>query len=233
MNVKISSTKPKILPTGCRCLDRLLHGGIPAGQLLVFYGEAATGKTTIALQCSIVCVRQGFKVIYVDADGTFPIERLRQMTDDFEKIAQHIGIFTPKNFFEQTVLVENLDDYLKQNVGLLVFDSINNLYRLALKDPDTNFTLNKELNRQLAYLSHFAKTYYLPVLITSQVHSVLEENQKIEPVAMRTISYWSPNIVRLWLNPKPNVRMASLEKFGGRSFSKIFCYFKLSDTGVE
>ena len=227
--------KLKNLPTGCICLDRLLYGGLPSSQLTVFYGEAATGKTTLALQCSISCVRFGFNVIYLDGDHTFPIERLKQITPDFDVVAQSIGIFTPKNFFEQTLLLEKLELYLTRKTGLIVFDTINNLYRLTLKDsdPEFNFLLNKELNRQLAYLSYLAKTFNIPVLITSQVHAVLQGNQKVEPVATRALNFWSPNIIHLTLTPNPSLRKAILEKLNGRNFSNVFCHFKLSDKGAE
>jgi DNA repair protein RadB len=232
--VETLKTKPKKrIPTGCLCLDRLLHGGLPSNQLTVFYGEAATGKTTIALQYSVNCARNNFQVIYLDGDGAFPVERLKQIAPDFDLIAPLILVFTPKNFFEQTVLVEKLELYLSGNVGLIVVDTINNLYRVAIKDSETTFILNKELNRQLAYLAYYTKTYNIPVLVTSQVHSSLEEGKEIEPVATRALNYWASNIIRLSLNPKPGVRTATLERLDRRSFTNVFCHFKLSDSGVE
>ena len=224
----------KRIPSRCVCLDRLLHGGLPSAKLTVFYGEAATGKTTIALQYSVNCAREGLQVLYVDGDGVFPVERLKQMATDFESLASLILVFNPKNFFEQTVLLENLEVYLSGRVGLIVVDTINNLYRLAIKNTETVFTLNKELNRQLAYLTHYAKTYNLPVLVLSQVHAVIgEENGKIEPVAIRALNYWASNVIRLNLNPKPGLRTAILERLDGRSFTNVFCHFRLFGGGVE
>lgn len=227
-----TKTKKRI-PIGCLCLDRLLHGGLPPNQLTVFYGKAATGKSTIALQYSVNCARNNLQVIYIDGDGAFSVERLKQIASDFDLVAPLILIFTPKNFFEQTVLVEKLELYLSDNIGLIIVDTINNLYRVTLKNSKITFTLNRELNRQLAYLAYYTKKYDIPVLVMSQVHSSLKEGGEVEPVATRALNYWASNIVHLSLNPKLGVRTAILERLNGRNFTNVFCHFKLSDTGVE
>lgn len=223
------------LPTNCVPLDRLLHGGIPSSQLTVIYGEAATGKTTLALQASIASSRMGLRVVYVDADGRFPVERFRQLAYDFEDIAPLIDVFTPKNFFEQTILIENLEFHLNSKVGLIVFDTINSLYRLARENAETTFLMDKELNRQLAYLTSYAKTYRIPVVLTSQVHSVPDAStdEKVEPVATRTLKFWGSTLIHLKLANKPNLRLAVLERFEGRRLPNVYCYFKLSSHGIE
>ncbi|RLI03516.1 hypothetical protein DRO30_01000 [Candidatus Bathyarchaeota archaeon] len=233
LGMKVSS-KPKKIPLGCLCLDRLLQGGLPEGQISTFYGEASSGKTTIALQYSITCARSRFDVLYVDSDLSFSVERMLQMAPDFEEIASYIKIFTPKNFFEQTILIENLETYINPTTGLIVFDTINGLYRAALEISEKNFLLNKELNRQVAYLSYYARKYNLPVLLTSQVHGVIsEEGEVVKPVGTRILEFWSQNIVRLSLTGKPSLRRAYLEKINGRMVSNVFCQYSLTSSGVE
>lgn len=224
------------LPTGATSLDRLLHGGLPPHQLSLFYGEASTGKTLLALQCSLQAARRGYQVIYVDADGGFPAERLKRLGD--ESLTPNIGIFTPRSFYEQTVLVENLDRYFHPKLGLLVFDTINSLYRLAIADPELTTPTNKELNRQLAYLTRFTKTYGVPVLLTSQVRGVISEEsqlqaEKVEPVAPRILRFWCSSIIQLKTTPKPNVKAALLEKLEGKARQGLFCHFKITDWGLE
>ncbi|MGP3667095.1 MAG: ATPase domain-containing protein [Candidatus Bathyarchaeota archaeon] len=229
-----TSSKPKKIPSGCLCLDRLLQGGLPEGQISTFYGEASSGKTTIALQCSIICARSGFYVLYVDSDLSFSVERVFQMAPDFEEVASYIKIFTPKNFFEQTVLIENFETHINSTTGLIVFDTINGLYRIALESSEKNFLLNKELNRQIAYLFYYAQKHSLPVLLTSQVHGVIgEKGELVKPVATRILEFWSQNIVRLSLTGKPGLRRAYLEKIGGRFVSNVFCQYSLTSSGVE
>ncbi len=225
------------IPSGSPSLDRLLHGGLPPGQLTLIYGEASTGKTVLALQFSLQAVRRGFRVIYVDADGEFPVERVRKLGREAENLMPNIGIFTPRNFYEQTILVENLDRILHPTVGLLVFDTINSLYRLAVSNPELTTPANKELNRQLAYLARLAKTTGIPVLLTSQVRGTLEEDrfqaERVEPVAPRILRFWCPNILQLKATARPNVKAAYLERFEGKDRENLFCHFKITDWGVE
>jgi len=201
------------------------------------YGEAGTGKTTLALQCAVVSAKMNFRVLFIDADRTFPAERLKQMVQNgLEETSSLIEIITPNNFFEQALLIERLDRLINENVGLVAVDTVNSLYRLAATNPDQVFTLNKELNRQQAYLTHFAKTCNIPVMLTSQVHSVFEEGLeagKIEPVATRALRFWSSNILHLKQTQKPGMKIAYLEKFGGKNVSHLSCHFSLFDRGLE
>ena len=229
------NSKIGTLATGCIPLDKILHGGLNLGQLTLIYGEGATGKTTIALQCAINSARRGFNVLYIDTDRTFPVERFKQIAPDYKRIALLIGILTPKDFFEQTILIENLDAYITERTGLIVADSVNSLYRLESKDADRLFMCNKELNRNLAYLASFSKRSNLPVLITSQVHSLIQNEtqpQKIEPVATRALNFWSSTIIELKSNPQPNMKTAILERRNWKDFSNVFCFVKLTSSGV-
>jgi len=226
------------MPIACPSLDRLLHGGLPRGQLTLIYGEAATGKTATAIQSAVSCTRVGSEVFFLDADESFPVERLRQIAgSSLHEVAPLINISTPKNLFEQTTIIEALDRFANNNLGLIVVDTINNLYRLATTEMEKLFSFNKELNRQLAYLTHFAKVFDLPIILTSQVHSTLKGNDlqtdQVEPVATRALNFWSPNIIRLKSTLKPGCKIAYLEKAGGRRPSGLFCYFRLTERGVE
>jgi len=224
------------MSTGSPSLDKLLHGGFPAGQLSLVYGEAASGKSTLALQCSLLCAKQGFQVLYIDADGSLSAQRLEQMASSPPLEVERIGIFTPRNFYQQTVLIEGLERYIHPRVGLVVVDTVNNLYRLAASEAKLLPASNRELNRQLAYLAHISKTHSLPVLLTSQVRSVLEEDfevDKVEPVATRTLRFWASTILHLKPTPRPNVKVAFLEKLNGRPRSRLFCHLRISGQGLE
>jgi RecA/RadA recombinase len=225
------------IATNCASFDRLIHGGFPPGELSLIYGEAGTGKSTALLQCTINCARLGFKTFFIDADRAFSVERLKQMAQyDLNEITPLIGIFPLNNFYEQSILIEKLDRFITRNVRLVLVDTINSLYRLAIPNLEQAASLNKELNRQLAYLTQWAKVYSIPVILTSQVRSVLEEAflvERTEPVATRTLHYWCKNVINFRPSSKSDVKMAFLEKFGGKKLSNTFCYFRLSDKGME
>jgi len=224
--------------TGSLPIDRLLRGGLPHGEILLVYGEAGTGKTTLALQSAVAMGERGLMTFYIDADGMLAVERVRQMTvGDVEEVTQLIGIFTPKDFYEQTILLENLDRLIAGRRGLLIADSINRLYRLAITNLERATVLSKELNRQLAYITQTTKTHQMPALLTSQVRSIVSDDlivERIEPVAARTLQYWATEIIHLKSTAAPQVKLAFLEKYEGRILPHPpFCQVRLSEGGLE
>lgn len=221
------------VPTGCLMLDRALDGGLQPGGLTLIYGEAETGKTTLAIQCSVNAARMKYKVLFIDADGTFTPERLMQIAlQDYEEALQSIVLFTPSTFEEQSSLIDNLEKFVSGNVGLVVFDTITSLYRSEIVGREEAFRANRELNRQVATLEHIAKKFNIPVLIISQVRSVITEiDAYIEPVASRVLRYWSSSIIGFFRTSKHNVIRAVVEKSAGVE-KKITLYLLISEGGI-
>jgi len=224
----------KRIPTGCPSLDGALDGGLQPGELTLIYGEAETGKTSLAIQCSVNSARMGYKVLFVDADGTFSLQRLMQIAlQDFDETSQSIVIFTPLTFEEQSELVDELEKYISRNLGLIVFDTITSLYRSAIGGREEAFKVNRELNRQVAMLTHIAKKFQTPILITSQVRSVLTETDSfVEPVAARVLKYWSTTIISLSRTSRQGVVRATVERRGGAKRG-ISLYLLIGEDGVH
>ncbi len=223
-----------VIPTRCPPLDRLLEGGFPAGSLSLVYGEAETGKTTLALQCSVNCVRMGFKAIYVDCEGGFSVERLAQLAAfDWEEVSPSIILIQPTSFRQQAHVVDHLDQYVDGRVGLVVVDTITSLYRVELGESESAFALNRELNRQIAALTRLAKDFKLVVMMTSQVHGVpTERGYEVLPVATRVLKFWSDIVLRLEAAGRVQVRRAVLEKHPHRR-GRLLCHFRLSQDGMR
>ncbi|MEM2242046.1 MAG: AAA family ATPase [Candidatus Bathyarchaeia archaeon] len=225
----------EIIPTGCGRLDEILDGGLPLSSVSLIYGEAETAKTTLAMQCAVNCARGGAKVLFVDCDGTFSPRRLSQIaSEDVEKIAEHIVLARPKDFREQATLIDQLANYLTKDFSLAVFDTITHFYRLEVAEkPEKTFELNRELNRQLAWLAQIAKTHKIAVLIVSQVRSVFENTQvAVEPVATRVLKFWADVIIALKPTEKPKIVEAVVEKKGAKK-QPISCLMKISLTGLS
>jgi RecA/RadA recombinase len=202
------------IPTGCRTIDQYLEGGLSSESLTLLYGEAETGKTAFAIQCAVNCAKQGCKTLFIDCDNTFSAKRLTQIAvRQFAGIAQLIVLARPSDFREQSTIIDQLADYVANNVGLTIIDSFTSLYRLRVSEsPSKTFELNRELNRQLAVLAQTVKTKKIAVLITSQVHSVLEVPVRVEPVATRVLKFWANTIISLRLTEKPQIVEMTIEK---------------------
>lgn len=220
--------------TGCLPLDRALDGGLQPGGLTLIYGEAETGKTSLAIQCSINAARMGYKTLFIDADGTFSPQRLMQIApQDFNEASRSIILFSPSTFDEQSKIIDEIEKYISKSTGLIVFDTITSLYRSEIGSKEDAFRANREINRQAAALTHIAKTFQIPVLITSQVRNVLTEVEAfIEPVASRVLRYWSTAIVGLFRTSRRGVIRALVERSSGVG-KKITFYLLVGESGVQ
>jgi DNA repair protein RadB len=94
------------ITTGCRALDEVLHGGISRGEITLIYGEAATGKTTTAIQTATYAAKHNLKVLYVDSDRSFTQQRFHQISGhDSHQLSELIMLFFPDTFGNQRSLV--------------------------------------------------------------------------------------------------------------------------------
>ena len=221
------------LSSGSPAIDRLLGGGFPLHQISLLYGEAATGKTILSMQCVLEAARKEYKVFYLDSDQSFSVNRMERLAGGRE-LAERIVLFRPEDFDEQGRIVENIENLLTKTPILLVVDSITGLYRGGQVKPEGYFGRDRELNRQLAQLDALASRFAAWILLTGQVHSSPTGGEwLVEPVATRTLRHWSDLILRLTQTPRPNVRDCFLEKKNGLDVSGNHCPFKITDEGIE
>lgn len=224
----------KFVPTGCISLDKLLGGGFPTDGVSLIYGEAETGKTSLAVQCTVNCARRGYKSLFIDTDGTFSSERLSQIAEyDYEKISPLLIIMRPTTFQEQVKTMDQLEKMVNKKFGLIVIDTVTSLYRLELNDPNEAFASNRELNRQLAVLTQIAKTREVAILVVSQVRSIpLGEKVEMQPVATRVLDYWSDVVLDLKQTGQTRVIKVLREKHPTIKGTG-FCYVKIERSGIS
>jgi len=223
-----------LIPTGCISLDKLLGGGFPAEGVSLVYGEAETGKTSLAVQCAVNCARRGIKSLFIDTDGTFSYERLSQIAEyDYEKISPLMIIMRPTTFQEQSRAIDQLEKVITNKFGLIIVDTVTSLYRVELDDPKETYAANRELNRQLAVLTQIAKTCGVATLIISQVRSVpLGETIEIKPVATRVLNYWSEVVLDMKQTGQTRVIKVLREKHP-KIKGTGFIYIKIESTGIN
>lgn len=197
-----------ILPSGVNVIDKVLAGGIRGGLLTHVFGEAASGKTTFALQFVRSAIRLDMAVIYVNTEGSSPIERLEQIAGkDVESMKSHFQIFMPHSFNEQGTLIEDLELYMKPNTKLLVFDTLTRLYRTVLDDKKSNYVAHRELNRHCGFLKGLARNKRVAVLALNQVTASMNGINRFEPVASNILDYWSDVVVRMRTRPQRGERL--------------------------
>lgn len=222
------------ISTGCDTLDRLLQGGIERGEITLVYGEAATGKTTVAVQAAINAASKGLKVMFMDCDNSFSHQRFCQISGkDARSLNEQIFLFYPNTFEEQRMLVESLDNYVTANLGLIIIDSITTLYRAAFQTTDSIFDLNRDLARQLAYLANLTLSKKISCLITSQVHARINSpGDQIEPVARRALFHFPGTIVRIRSSPNARLREFILVRLRGAE-TEGHCLLTITERGLE
>ena len=213
----------------------LLMGGLTTKTLTLIYGEAETGKTTFTIQCAVNCARMNQKAMIIDSDGSFSSQRLIQIAKaDYDEVAEKIILARPENFEQQAYIIDELENILTEKVLLVAVDTITSLYRMELaRKPKKVFELNRELNRQLAFLSQLAKTRKIAILITSQVRSVFQaENLTVEPVATRVLKFWADTVINFKPTMHPRIFKAVLEKHPEQKRLKT-CYFRITQRGIK
>jgi DNA repair protein RadB len=223
----------KIL-TGCGCIDNSLEGGISQESITLIYGEAETGKSTLAMQCAVNAAMQNLKVLYADCDGTFSAKRLSQLSaGKFDEIAELVVLVKPKDFTEQTAFIDRLAEYIINSVGLVVFDTITSLYRLKVAETSGKaFGLSRELNRQMAIVAQTAKTKKVPMIVISQVRSVLDEPEgAVEPVGTRVLKFWADTIIAMKPTENPQTVKAVLEKT--QKEREATCFLQIDLSGIH
>ena len=227
------------IPTSSNCIDKYLEGGITPETITLIYGEPETGKTTLAMQCAANCAMQDLKTLFVDCDNTFYTQRLSQISaGKFDQVAEKIILMKPKNFAEQTVLVDHLADYIAKNFGLVVIDTLNSLYRAQVAETagkgksSKTFALNRELNRQMAVIAQTAKIQHVPIVVTSQVKSVFNETYvSIAPVATRVMEFWANTTIALKPTENPTIIQADLKR--DHNTQEATCYLRIAETGIH
>ena len=178
-------------------LDEFLEGGFESDVISTIYGPAGAGKTLFCMQTCIEAVREGKKVIYIDTEGGFSVERLKQLDDDFDLILKHIVFLHPTSFEEQKAVFEKLKNLVTKDIGLIVVDSISMLYRLELGKSDQIYSTNKEMGLQISYLSEIARKKGIPVLLTNQVYADFEVKDKVKMVGGDLLKYGSKCLLEI------------------------------------
>ena len=193
--------------------------GLERRSLINFYGEPGSGKTNICLLAALDCARKDGRVLYIDSEGGFSVERFRQLTPEWKNLLERVNIVEPKTFEEQGKLIRGLG---KHDADLIIIDSMVALYRLEYadrmnekksgkKEIDLVMEANRELSKQLSLLSAVSREKNIPVLITTHTFRHWDKGTN-ELVGGDAMKYWSKTIVLLEKTGRMSERRATVIK---------------------
>jgi len=190
-------------------------GCLEARAITNFFGEPGAGKTNICMLAAISCIGNGGRVAYVDTEGGFSAERLKQLCPTkWPALLEKIELLEPKSFREQGMLVRSLD---KKTVDLVIVDSMVALYRLEYCESDIQSSksdimkANRELSKQVSVLSTLAREKGIPVIITAHMFRNWDTG-KTELVGGEALKYWSKVIVSVEKTGRTSERKATIIK---------------------
>lgn len=226
----MTETQEKV-PSGSLIIDELLDGGYEKDVVTTIYGPAGSGKTNLCMIAAIEAVKRGKKVIYIDTEGGFSIARFSQLTSEYKEILEKMIFFTPTTFPEQRRVFEKLKDSVNESIGLIIVDTIAMLYRLQLGQAEEVFEINRELGKQISYLTEITRKRNIPVLLSNQVYANLDENKGINMVGGDILKYGSKCLIEL-KNMRSSIRIAVLRKHRSLAQEK-YAEFKITEKGIE
>ena len=219
------------LSSGSKVFDTLLEGGIEQDIITTLYGPAGVGKTCFCMLASIAAVKAGKKVIYIDTEGGFSMERFKQLCPDYNKILEHMVFFKPSTFQQQKDIFTRLNQTVNSRIGLIVVDTISMLYRLEAGLTKDIVNLNKDLGQQVNALGDISRKRNVPIIITNQVYADFLNKDKTSIVGGDILKYASKCMIELQAFAKGN-RKAAIKKHRSIAEAKE-ALFKIVDIGFE
>jgi DNA repair protein RadB len=232
------------ISTGSYDLNKWLSGGYEEDIITMVAGPPGSGKTNFAIMASCSQAKIGNKVLFVDTEGGFSIDRIKQIVgENYEDYLKNILLLEPTKFEEQKkIFSEMLNKVKKEHVNLIIVDGISMLYRLEigenmdLKKENKAKIINKEMARQMRVLAEISRKKKIPIIITNQVYFdfLPEEDWKkglkreMNIVGGDLFKYWSKCIIQL--DNEKGKRKAFLLKH--RSLPQKEMNFEIRDKGI-
>ncbi len=225
-------------------LNKWLFGGYEKGVISMIAGPPGSGKTNFCILTACSQARKGNKVIFIDTEGGFSPERVKQIVgENYTNILKHILLLEPKSFDEQKkVFTKLLERVKKEHVSLIVVDGMAMLYRLELGDAlnvgesDTIKEVNREVAQQMRVLAEIARAQNISIIITNQVYKGFQSERdwkrgkqaQMNLVGGDLFKYWSKCIIELKV--EGNKKKAVLLKH--RSLPRKEFVFEIKNKGI-
>ncbi|HLC87375.1 MAG TPA: DNA repair and recombination protein RadB [Candidatus Nanoarchaeia archaeon] len=236
--------KVEKISTGSYDFNKWLYGGYECDTVTMIAGPPGSGKTNFAILVACSQAKNGNKVIFVDTEGGFSVDRVKQIVgENYKNILEKILLLNPVSFEDQKKAFVNLRNRVKEGqIGVIIIDSIAMLYRLELGDAvksrkgENIHETNREVARQMTVLAEIARKKKIPVIITNQVYEDFLSLEDIKNGTERTTNIVGGTIFKYWckciieLKNNKNKRCALLLKH--RSLPQKELSFEIKNKGV-
>lgn len=170
------------ITTGSSGFDVLLGGGIQTMAITEVFGEFRTGKTQLALTLCVTVQlpieKGGYsgKAAFIDTEGTFRPERIRDIASRFgldcEETLNNILISRAYNTEHQIELLDKLSIIFSEEPGrykLLVVDSVISLFRTDYTGRGELGERQQKLNQFMSKLLRVAEEFNIAIFISNQM----------------------------------------------------------------
>nr|QDO16539.1 meiotic recombination protein DMC1 [Crypthecodinium cohnii]USW07891.1 meiotic recombination protein DMC1 [Crypthecodinium cohnii] len=170
------------LSTGASKLDQMLGGGMDSGAITELFGEFRCGKTqlchSLAVMAQLPPTMGGAngKVLYIDTEGTFRPERVRQIAegkgvspeaamDNIVYARCYNSEHLAQLLLEAAALMVNDED----RFGLLIVDSIMGVFRVDYSGRGELSERQQQLGKVMSRLQKMSEEFNIAIVLTNQV----------------------------------------------------------------
>ena len=170
------------ITTGSKELDNLLGGrGVETKAITEAFGAYGSGKSqlgfSIAVNVQLPLEKGGAegKAVYIDTEGTFRPERIRQIAESKganpENVLKNIFVARAFNSDHQILLIDKVSELIKNGepIRLVVVDSLTAHFRAEFAGRGMLADRQQKLNRYLHNLMKMAEQHNLAIYVTNQV----------------------------------------------------------------
>jgi len=170
------------ITTGSKEFDNLLGGkGIETKAITEAFGSFGSGKTqlglTLAVNAQLPLEKGGAegKAVYIDTEGTFRPDRIRQIAEgkelNPESVLKNILVARAFNSDHQILLIDKVGELIKNGepVRIVIVDSLTAHFRAEFSGRGQLADRQQKLNKYIHNLMKMAEQFNLAVFVTNQV----------------------------------------------------------------
>jgi len=205
--------------------NKWLYGGYEKGIITMIAGPPGSGKTNFVILTSCSQAKKGNKIIFIDTEGGFSVERVKQIVgENYKDILKNILLLEPTSFEEQKKVFSNLLNRVKnKHISLIIVDGMAMLYRLELGDArgsnDNSETkkisnsqnskrkeflnekvksINREVAKQMRILAEISRKQNIPIIITNQVYKSFLSEEDWKKGIQREMNIVGGDLLKYW-----------------------------------